>query len=69
MKQAWTIQRRTVEYRDGQRRWDLAYQCLVSWVESAKQATLGNQTNQEVQDASSDLCSRVDARSDANANH
>lgn len=57
MKQEWSIQRRTTEQKDGQRRWDLAYQCLLSWErERIKLA----QSNQEVHHESSYLCQGFD---------
>ena len=58
MKQEWSIQRRTTEQKDGQRRWDLAYQCLLSWERERIKLT---QSNQEVQNESSHLCTGFNA--------
>jgi hypothetical protein len=70
MKQAWTIQRQTTVRRDGQRRWDLAYQCLLSWAELARQASLSNPlTQQEVSGASSDVCTCIDNRTGRSPDH
>jgi hypothetical protein len=69
MNQEWAIQRRVRECRDGERRWDLAYQCLLRWTQNAKEQTSPNQTSQEVQDASSDLCAGIDARTSAGSDH
>jgi hypothetical protein len=60
MKQEWIIHRRTVEQTDGQRRWDLAYQCLLRWAQAARQGTSSVETQQEAHHESSDLCSSID---------
>ncbi len=63
MEQEWIIRRQTTIRRDGQRRWDLAYQCLLSWAELARQARLSNPlTQQEVSGASSHVCTSIDDR-------
>jgi hypothetical protein len=31
MKRQWRIRRQSVEYPDGQRRWDSAYRCILQW--------------------------------------
>jgi hypothetical protein len=69
MNQEWTIQRRVREHKDGERRWDLAYLCLLRWTQSAKEQTSPNQTSQEVLNASSDLCASIDARTGAGSDH
>jgi hypothetical protein len=64
MKQhKWRIQRRAVPKENAQRKWDLAYQCLLKWA----QATAIR--NQEVQNESRDLCACINARSSRNSDH
>jgi type VI protein secretion system component VasF len=70
MEQEWTIHRQTTIRRDGQRRWDLAYQCLLSWVELVRQASLSNPlTQQEVSSASSVVCTCIDDRTGGSPDH
>ena len=57
MKEEWSIQRRTTEQKDGQRRWDLAYQCLLSWERERMKLA---QNHQEAQNESSHLCQGFD---------
>ena len=57
MKQEWLIRRRTVEQKDGQRRWDLAYQCLLSW--ERERGTL-TQNNLEANHEGSHLRTGID---------
>jgi len=64
MKQhKWSIQRQVVPKENAQRKWDLAYQCLLKW---AKAKAI---RDQEVQNESRDLCSGINARSSRNADN
>ena len=71
MKREWDVHRIFNEQDDGQRRWDSAFQLLLRWAmaESSTQAveTLPRQEIQE--NASSDLCARIDHASKPNTNH
>jgi len=58
MKQEWTVRRQIAEQADGQRRWDLAYQCLLRWAQSMRQEP--QSTQQEAYHESSDLRAGVD---------
>jgi hypothetical protein len=69
MKQEWTVHRRTAEQVDGQRRWDLAYQCLLKWAQAAGQETLPTPTQQEAHDESRDLCTGIDPAAGSNSDH
>ena len=60
MKQEWRVHRQVVEYTDAQRRWDLAYQCLLRWARGMGQESLSIQTQQEASDESSNLCASID---------
>jgi hypothetical protein len=61
MKQhQWKIQRQAIPKENAQRKWDLAYQCLLKWAqETATQ-------EQEAQNESCDLCASINARSSRN---
>jgi hypothetical protein len=69
MKQEWTVHRRTVAQIDGQRRWDMAYQCLLKWAQAAGQETLPTQVPQEAHDESCDLRPCIDPTAGSNADH
>jgi hypothetical protein len=69
MKQEWAIRRQTVQQSDGQRRWDMTYQCLLKWAQAAIQEASPMQTSQEVQHASSNLCSSLDPAAGTDADH
>ncbi len=62
MKQDWTIHRQTVQQIDGQRRWDLVYQCLLRWSEEK----IIHSNIQEAEHASSDLCTSIDTAPSTN---
>lgn len=64
MKQEWIVRRRTTKQKDGQRRWDLVYQCLLSWAQEweAKSA----QNHQEVRHESSYLRAGFDPQTERN---
>ncbi len=66
MKQEWMIQRWTTEQKDGQRRWDLAYQCLLSW---GRERTELAQNNQEVQNESGHLCTGFDPKTNGKSDN
>jgi hypothetical protein len=66
MKQEWVIHRQIIPQADGQRRWDLTYQSLLRWIQTANQTGLLTQTNQEADHASSDLCPSIDSTSGSN---
>lgn len=65
MKQEWMIHRQITPQSDGQRRWDLAYQGLLKWVQLANQAGLPTQNKQEADHASSNLHSGIDPTASA----
>jgi len=61
MKQhQWKIQRQAVPKENSQRKWDLAYQCLLKW---AQTITIWDQ---EVQNESCNLCASINARTSRN---
>ncbi len=61
MKQPqWIIQRQAVPKENAQRKWDLAYQCLLKW---AQAITI---RDQEVRNESCDLCASINARTSRN---
>jgi len=61
MKQhQWKIQRQAIPKENAQRKWDLAYQCLLKW---AQETTT---REQEAQNESCDLCASINARSSRN---
>jgi len=66
MKQEWVIHRQITPQADGQRRWDLTYQNLLRWIQTASQTGLPTQANQEEDHASSDLYPSIDATSGSN---
>jgi hypothetical protein len=67
MKQEWVIHRQTVQQIDGQRRWDLAYQCLLKWAEAMQQeqGTLLQEANHE----SGNVCPSFDQPPDVEPDH
>ena len=72
MKRQWTIRRQFREARDGQSRWDRAYQCLLRGGSNAPEAcplgpVSGDQPVQEVHHENSCLCARIDPTSGPNA--
>jgi hypothetical protein len=69
MKQEWTVRRQTVAQVDGQRRWDLAYQCLLRWAQTMGQEMLPIQAQQEAHHESRDLCPSVDATASPDSDH
>ena len=66
MKQEWVIHRQIMPQADGQRRWDLTYQSLLRWIQTASPTGLPTQTDQEEDHASSDLYPSIDATSGSN---
>ena len=69
MKQEWIVRRRIMDRKDGQRRWDLAYQCLLSWSQPTRPATAANQTSQEGADESSHLCPGLQPQTEPQPDH
>ncbi len=74
MKRQWNIRRQCREARDGQARWDRAYQCLLQWSSSALQtwapgSVAGHQATQEVHHESSCLCACVHPTAGPNTDH
>lgn len=62
MKRAWRIRREVLAAPDGQRRWDRAYQELLSWACPGSTAALaGERAGKEGVDAGRDLRTGVDA--------
>jgi hypothetical protein len=72
MKQhQWKITRQFVERPEAQRRFDQAYQYLMSWTPGPAPSTVIQiaQATQEVSDENSCLCPSLHPTSDTNANH
>lgn len=67
MQTEWQIRRRTVAQTDGQRRWDLTYQCLLRWARQAQATPAPLAQTQEEQNASSSVCTCIDAAAGTNA--
>ncbi len=60
MQQNWSVYRRDLPQPDGQRRWDLAYQCLLKWAQAMnQQETSQIRDQQEAHDESSHLRTRI----------
>jgi hypothetical protein len=73
MRRQWIVRRTTQQEPDGQRRWDRAYQEMLSWtgdglVDEARGGAVQEPPHLEVKDESSRLCPRLDATSGASAN-
>ena len=73
MKREWQVRRSTVEWLDGRRRWDCAYQCLLQWAsEVASQSSKDSPPPTQQEDKSDEschLCSRVDTTTTKGSNH
>ena len=70
MKRAWHIRRELLATADGHRRWDRAYQALLTWTATDEVAptTVGRaRVGKERDDAGRDLCAGVDAAPGAGA--
>ncbi len=67
----WKITRQFLERPDAQRRWDQAYQCLMSWTPGPTPSTIAEeaQATQEESDENSRLRPRLHPASDPDANH
>jgi hypothetical protein len=67
----WKTTRQFLERPDAQRRFDQAYQCLMSWTLGPTPSTVaeGAQATQEEPDENSRLRSRLHPASDTDANH
>lgn len=65
MKRHWIVRQQFTPYPDGAQRWDRAYQHLLQWANAPIPLTptpppLSSQPPQEVDHASSSLCSGLD---------
>lgn len=63
MKREWQITRTTMPIPNAQQRWDRAYHLLLQWANLARPAAmsvLSSLPTQEVSDASSAICARID---------
>ena len=67
----WKSTRQFLERPDAQRRWDQAYQSLMSWTQGPTPSPVAEvaQATQEESDENSRLCSRLDPAPDSDANH
>lgn len=67
----WKITRRTVPHPEAQRRWDQAYQSLLSWTSSPTQPLLAEPTHprQEEADANCGVRPRFDPELKPGPNH
>jgi hypothetical protein len=72
MKRDWRIRRELLAMPDGQRRWDRAYQDLLTWESPAVAVPTtgaGERGGKERDDACRDLRAGVDAAASAGADH
>lgn len=77
MKHQWHSRRALIVTRDGQQRWDRAYQSLLAWGQppaiprpgQEDQEARDRQESQEELHARSGVCARLDAESGAYADH
>lgn len=72
MKRQWQIRRTLLASTDGQRRWDRAYQQLLSWPSPGLPTRLSAASSEqeaEGEDARSDLCPGVNAATGADADN
>jgi hypothetical protein len=69
MKQEWVVVRQTVPQVDGERRWDIAYQCLLRWTRAVSRPSVLIESRQEVCDESSDLRTSVDTEAGTGPNY
>ena len=69
MKQKWIVSRQTVQQTGGQRRWDLTYQCLLRWAQTAGREEGLIQAQQEVCYESSNLRSGIDTEAGPGPDH
>jgi hypothetical protein len=70
MKREWHIRRELLATPDGHRRWDRAYQALLTWTGTdgmAPTMVVGTRAGKERDDAGRDLCAGVDAAPGAGA--
>ena len=71
MKRDWRIRRELLATADGQRRWDRAYQDLLTWASPdafGPQPAAGEYAGKERDDGRGDLRAGVDAAAGAGAN-
>jgi len=70
-KRQWQCQRDSIPTRDAQGRWDQVYQYLVSWSQPFEEGSWPGQTlpEQEEDDESRHVCTRVHAAASSDANH
>jgi hypothetical protein len=69
MKRKWQVHRSVVEYSDGQRRWDTAYQLLLRWAMESNVPLSGGTPSQENEDEDRAVYSSINALSNAKSNH
>jgi len=69
MKHQWRIRRQTVEYPDGQPRWDRAYQQLLAWSQNGRTTAATHQTSQEMNHENSSVREGIDIPTDAASDH
>ena len=70
MKRDWRMRRELLATSDGQRRWDRAYQELLTWTcpdGAALAMVVGERVGEERNDACRDLCAGVGAAAGAGA--
>lgn len=70
MKRQWQIRRTLLASTEGQRRWDRAYQQVLSWTSPdppSRLAAASSEQEAEGDDARSDLCPGVNAATGADA--
>jgi uncharacterized protein (UPF0548 family) len=69
MKHEWNIQRKTIQQKQGQHRWDLAYQCLLKWAQSGNQKVSCVQNQEEVLDESGVIHKSIDSETGTEPEH
>lgn len=70
MKRDWRMRRELLATPEGQRRWDHAYQDLLSWAYPdgvVPTVAMGERVGKERDDACRDLCAGIDAAAGAGA--
>ncbi len=70
MKRDWRMRRELLATPEGQRRWDRAYQALLTWTcadDAALTPMVGKRVGKERDDAGRNLCASVDAAAGAGA--
>ena len=68
MKAQWRVKRTLIQSSEGERRWDYAFQFLLSWVREAGSDELCSDPREENQDENCPVCSGINRSAAATAN-